>query len=330
MTASTAAAPLPITVIGGYLGAGKTTLVNHLLRQNRDAEQPRALAVLVNDFGALPIDEDLIESSQGGVMRLSGGCVCCSFGEDLFGTLAALPAMSPRPDHVLLETSGVALPGALTRSLRLVPGLQLDAVVVLADAGTLRRLAADPYVGETVRQQLADADLLVVNKTDLVSAQELTSLQTWLGNNAPAARQLACAHATLPLDVVLGSGLAAQRKPDSPAARTTGGRLVHQGDSRASDLFESLSLEFDTPIDAQWLATALADGDTGLVRAKGLMRDASGQPCVLQLVGRRATVLPSQHPDAQRGRLVLIGLRGQLRHARLQELVATARARLAG
>ena len=95
--------PLPTVVIGGYLGAGKTTLVNHLLRH----ADGRRVAVLVNDFGDVNIDADLIEGADAGVLSLSGGCLCCSFGDDLVGTLLALQRRQPPPDVVLIELSGV-------------------------------------------------------------------------------------------------------------------------------------------------------------------------------------------------------------------------------
>ncbi|MCB1346878.1 MAG: GTP-binding protein, partial [Rhodobacteraceae bacterium] len=119
--------PLPVTLLGGYLGAGKTTLVNHLLRH---AEGQR-LAVLVNDFGDLPIDADLIEARDEDLMTLAGGCVCCTVGDDLGETLRALCARDPRPDQLLIETSGVALPGALAGALSLMRDVALAAVVVL-------------------------------------------------------------------------------------------------------------------------------------------------------------------------------------------------------
>ena len=98
-----------VTVIGGYLGAGKTTLVNHLLR----AADGLRLAVLVNDFGALPIDRDLIVGSDGDTLEISGGCICCSYGSDLMEALLDLPRRRPGIDRVLIETSGVALPGIM-------------------------------------------------------------------------------------------------------------------------------------------------------------------------------------------------------------------------
>ena len=105
--------PLPTVLIGGYLGAGKTTLVNHLLRQ----ADGRRVAVLVNDFGSINIDADLIEGSSAGVLALSGGCLCCSFGDDLVGTLQALTRREPAPDVCLIELSGVALPAAVLRTV---------------------------------------------------------------------------------------------------------------------------------------------------------------------------------------------------------------------
>ena len=98
---------IPVTLIGGYLGAGKTTLVNHLLR-NADG---RRLAVLVNEFGALPIDADLIVARDGNLISISGGCICCSFGSDLLAALIELKGRGDAIDHLLIETSGVALAG---------------------------------------------------------------------------------------------------------------------------------------------------------------------------------------------------------------------------
>jgi len=90
---------LPVTVIGGYLGAGKTTLINHLLRTANGMR----LAVLVNEFGALSIDEDLIEAEQDDIISIAGGCICCSFGDDLSAALMDICAFKPPPDHILIE-----------------------------------------------------------------------------------------------------------------------------------------------------------------------------------------------------------------------------------
>jgi G3E family GTPase len=339
--------PLPVTIIGGYLGAGKTTLVNHLLRERAG----RRLAVLVNDFGELSIDADLIESREDELIRLAGGCVCCSFGSDLVGALMALPAMQPRPDHVLIETSGVGIPGAVARTLGLLPGLVLDAIVVVADAETLRARAADRYVGDTVLRQLCDADLIVLNKSDLVDAGTAAGLRDWLASQVPRARVLEAAHARLPIEVVLGLGADA---PPWPARRPTSAdrpltadgaapadRAASAGSASllapapirshapalAEALFDSCALRFDHRVDCARLAKALCAPDLHLVRAKGVMLDGDGTPRSLQLVGSRAEVAAVTHRAPGDGRLVCIALRGELDPGRIEALVHDAAAK---
>jgi len=298
--------PIPVTLIGGYLGAGKTTLVNHLLRGRGD----RRIAVLVNDFGELPIDDALIESRDGPLLRLAGGCVCCSFGSDLMAALQQMLALQPAPQHILIETSGVALPAAVARMLGLLPGLQLDALLVLADAETLRRHAADRYVGELVREQLQQADLLLLNKTDLVAEAELPALRDWLAAAAPQARLLNCQQARLPAELLLGIGPMQSGSRRGPAVADAG------------TLFDSLSLEFEHGVDMAALAALLAAPALRLVRAKGLMRDRDDRTRTLQLVGTRCALALSAHDGSQPGRLVCIALRGDLQAERIRAALA--------
>jgi len=322
MTGGGVPRPLPVTVVGGYLGAGKTTLVNHLLRERAG----KRIAVLVNDFGELSIDDDLIESQDGNVLRLAGGCVCCSFGNDLVAALMDMPVMDPRPDHILIETSGVALPGSVARTVRLLPALVLDAVVVLADAETLRARATDRYVGDTVLQQLRDADLLILNKADLVAPAALDALQAWLTDIAPSVRVIEATHARLSPAIVMGTGLAALHAATPRDVAMLAGPTFTLRGSQARDVFDSVSLEFAYAVDCAALGRALSAPALGLVRAKGLMRNQDGQPCVLQVVGARVDVAPSAHPQPDNGRLVCIGLRGQLDRATIADIVFRSKA----
>ena len=180
--------------------------------------------MLVNDFGDLPIDADLIESRDGQVVSIAGGCVCCSFGSDLVAALMKLPQRTPRPEHLLVEASGVALPSAVARSVTLLPSYRLDATVVLADAETVRGRAADRYLGDTITRQLADADLIVLNKTDLVKPDELAALDPWLREHARGARVVVAERAQVSLQVLLGGGLPAPRR--TPGSWIASGRIA--------------------------------------------------------------------------------------------------------
>jgi G3E family GTPase len=302
--------PIPVTLIGGYLGAGKTTLVNHLLRERGE----RRIAVLVNDFGELPIDDALIESRDGPLLRLAGGCVCCSFGSDLMAALQQMLALQPRPEHILIETSGVALPAAVARLLGLLPGLQLDALLVLADAETLRRQAADRYVGELVREQLQQADLLLLNKTDLVDETDLPALRDWLATVAPRARVLICRQARLSPELLLGVGPVQLGSRRSTAV------------ADATVLFDSLSLQFEHRVDMAALAARLAAPPLGLLRAKGVMRDRDGHARSLQLVGERSALAAAALEPSQPGRLVCIARRGELHAERIRAALAACAA----
>ena len=202
MTDIPAASDLPVTLIGGYLGAGKTTLINRLLRQ---ADGLR-LAVLVNDFGELPIDADLIESQDDNVISIAGGCVCCSYGSDLMAALVDLDRLVPRPHHLLIETSGVALPLAIAQSVRLIAGYALDGIVVLADAENIRVRGRDRYLGDTIERQLATADIVILNKTDLVGPTELADTRQWLLEKASISRLVETVGADIPLPTLLGIG----------------------------------------------------------------------------------------------------------------------------
>ncbi|TAJ39764.1 MAG: GTP-binding protein [Reyranella sp.] len=298
--------PVPVTVIGGYLGAGKTTLVNHLLR----AADGLRLAVLVNDFGALPIDRDLIvggDGDDGGdTLEISGGCICCSYGSDLMEALLELPRRRPGIDRVLIETSGVALPGMVASAVGLLEAYALDGIVVLADAETVRRQAADAYIGDTITRQLAAADLVILNRCDLVGAMARDETVRWVAGKAPNGRVVPAERCAVPAELVLGlHGGAGGR--ESNVLRTPGGVA-------ASVLYESLELTLDRAVDVGQMARALTAPGSGVLRAKGCLRDESGRLVILQVVGRRAEITAAP-AGATPGTLVVIGLRGQLDRA---------------
>lgn len=157
----------PTIIVGGYLGAGKTTYVNALLANNSGLR----IAVMVNDFGSLSIDASLIANTNGSTWSLANGCACCEVGDDLATALHQVAATSPPFDLVVIEASGVALPDRM-RPLCSLPGLHDEGTVVLVDATDIGRLSSDKYVSSIVKRQIQRADAIIITKTDLASPEQ--------------------------------------------------------------------------------------------------------------------------------------------------------------
>ncbi|MEW9920286.1 GTP-binding protein [Marimonas sp. MJW-29] len=289
---------LPVTVISGYLGAGKTTLINHLLRNANGLR----LAVLVNEFGELSIDEDLIEAEEDGLMSISGGCVCCAFGGDMIGVLEDIRDSTLGFDHVLLEASGVALPGSIMTTVGLVDGLRPDASIVLADAEQVQRNAANKYLADTVLRQLEQADILLVTKTDLVSAERLSQVEDWLRMQAPQARVLRAERGKVPLEAVVGAIPLVGRYGSAPMSKSA---------------FASTVLSPRGPMNAEDLARTLAGVDA-ITRAKGYVETDEGL-ALIHVVGERYEVEIADGPHEVG--VVCIGARALFDAELVQNLV---------
>lgn len=287
---------IPLTVVGGYLGAGKTTLLNHVLRHSGG----RHYAVLVNDFGSLNIDAALIENRDGDVIRLDNGCLCCSLVGGLAAALHRLQELDPRPDHVIIEASGVADPTRLGHYAFVSPFTPAG-VLVVADAETVREKALDPFVGDAVLRQLRGGDLVVLNKTDLVDEGALAAVRDWLRSTVPDARHLEVSHGQIPTRMLLESTLARNAEPVL--------------DDSHADRYTSWSLSSDQPLRASAFRAQVASWPREIVRAKGVifLADDPDRRHVFQLVGRRSTLTPEGPWSGEpRTDLVIIALRGQV------------------
>lgn len=275
---------LPVTVIGGYLGAGKTTLVNHVLRSTDER-----IAVIVNDFGEISIDEDLIAAAEGDKLTLANGCICCTLADGFAAALNTVRSAEVPPERLLIEASGVADPAQIA-AYGHTPGLRLDAVVVLADAEQVRRQANDRWVADTVRMQLAAADLLVVNKIDLLgSVPECDALCDWLAGIAKGAALVRASRAAVPVEVLFGP------EPEADAVNTLDSAAPDPSAAPpAEDLFESQTVELDAPVPMPVIEALLADLPDSVARLKGLVpvSASSGDIAVhvVQAVGTRTSI----------------------------------------
>jgi len=310
---------IPVVVIGGYLGAGKTTLVNGLLRR----AQGRRIAVLVNDFGDIDIDADLIEARDDDLLSLAGGCVCCSFGSDLMRALERMRSLEPPPDCILIETSGVGLPGAVAASARLLTGLDLTQIAVMVDARAIRAQAADRYVGDTVVEQLRQAQNLMVSKSEGLTASDFEVLVRWLSQIAPNTPVRRVTQGDLPLDALL-SAHSTNNHPSSQAVQTGLRTRALRQRNQAGTRFASVALACPERIDITRLCLALADAGLGLLRMKAILRDPNEVWHSVQLAGECWTIQACRAPRHQPG-LVAIGAVHRLDADAISRILADCR-----
>jgi G3E family GTPase len=294
---------LPLTVIGGFLGAGKTTLLSHLLR----GDHGRRIAVLVNDFGAINIDAELVRSRTEDTISLANGCACCTVAGDLARALVALAQRADPPDAIVLEASGLADPRGIAQVALANPALRLDGIVTVVDAETLLERSNDPACRDTFFAQVAGADLVVLNKLDLVASG--ARARAWLEERAPGSRVIAARHAEVPVEVVLGIDTARDMQREPPTA---------PGHAQP---FASWSASGDAPLERARFLAMMREIDGELLRAKAILAlaDDAAHRTVYQQVGRRWSLARGEPWEGapRHSRLVLIGPAHALEQAQL-------------
>ena len=205
---------LPLTVIGGFLGSGKTSLLNHWLR-NANGQR---LAVLVNDFGSLNIDADLIQSNAGDTIELTNGCVCCQISDDLSLALIKILDSAELFSAVVVEASGVSDPWRIAQIGRADPGLLLDGVVVTVNADSFLAQMADPMLTDTLVRQLKAASLVVLNHCDLTTPDTVQQVREKIARIVDTTPMFEARHAEVPLPMLTGLSLPAHDALPAQAA----------------------------------------------------------------------------------------------------------------
>ncbi len=329
------ASKVPVTIITGFLGAGKTTLIRHMLGNANG----RRLALIINEFGDLGIDGAILRScgiescSEENIVELTNGCLCCTVADDFVPTLDALLSRAERPDHIVIETSGLALPKPLVKAFGW-PDIRaratVDGVVAVVDgpavaagrfasdpAALSKQRAADPSLDhdnpleEVFEDQLLAADLVIVNKADLLDAEGMKAVEARIGAVLPRAVKVVHAqHGAIPAAVLLGLDAAAE---DDLHARPS----HHDSEpDHNHDDFESFVAQIPVlsapAVLAERAARAAAEHD--VLRVKGYAH-IEGKPMRLLLQGVGARVetryeRPWEPGMPRRGELVVIGLKG--------------------
>ena len=279
---------IPLTVVGGFLGAGKTTLINHLL-----ATAERRWGVLVNDFGAVNVDAALIAESGSDSVALANGCVCCEMGNDLGAALARLAARTPPPEHVIVEASGVGDPWRLAQLALIEPGFSLEPLVVLADATALRQQLDDRWIADTVRLQLGHAELLLLAKSDLATPAQIGAAES----------ELAAIRPGTPIRRMV-AGVVAAGDISFPVDKLTRPRPNRLHADAPTHPFRSWHWRPAGPIDPERLRPVLEALPASVLRVKGFVRTASST-MLLQYAAQRWTFAPAEG-QAETG-LVVIG-----------------------
>ena len=297
-------APLPLTTISGYLGAGKTTLVNRLLA----APHGLAVTVLVNDFGAVALDDALVAARDGDVVTLANGCMCCQLGGALYDTLDRILVMrreGRRIDHLVVETSGVADPEVIAALARAEPELAAGHTVVLVDAVNWAATLRDPRLADTLVRQAAAATVLVATKGDLAGGQAVAELVPQLNEIAPGRPVLRGGRdADLAFEALLATDMV-PADPTAVAARPLSG--AH----RPGGLYESWSWQGEARVGREALEELLKRDDLGAWRIKGVVDTPDG-PVVAHRAGAQVEIaavpaLPGINAGGGRARMVAIG-----------------------
>jgi cobalamin biosynthesis protein CobW len=332
---SATASRIPVTVVTGFLGAGKTTLVRHLLAHAGG----KRIALIINEFGELGVDREVLlgcgdeTCREEDMIELSNGCICCTVAEDFIPAMQQLIERDDRPDHIVIETSGLALPQPLLRAFNwpeIKSAVTIDGVVTLADAAALRdgRFASDEAavearrredrmldhetpLGELFKDQLIAADLVVVTKTDLVDDADLASVEAGLRDAMrPGTGILRAANGHVDVAALLGLGLATE---DRLAGRESLHELDHGGEGHEHDDFDSFVVTLPATASRDILLAAIERTirDHDVLRLKGFAA-LPGAPSrlAIQAVGPRVNAWfdrPWRAGEARETALVAIG-----------------------
>jgi G3E family GTPase len=319
---------MPVTIITGFLGSGKTTLLNHILQNNRDLK----VAVLVNEFGDIDIDSQLLVSMEEDMVELSNGCICCTINEGLVDAVYKVLEREERVDYLIVETTGLAEPMPIILTFvgpqfGLRDLTRLDSIIGVVDAETF---TPDHFDSEAALKQIAFSDVVLLNKTDLAPLEKVEELEGYIQRVKVGARILRCQNAEVPLPLILDVGLTPVETYQTQQGESDRDHHDHHhhhdrdhdhhhhhhdhdrhhSHHLENDGFTSVSFRSDRPFDIDKFEVFLGEQMPGEVfRAKGILwfNKGSEQRCIFQLSGPRYGIEAEDWQDKPSNQLVFIG-----------------------